>query len=135
MANKPVFLGNKKRKQVSRLIVAKLEAMGLRDEITYRPSGKKVRVYFNRGKAVKLTAEQAELVVKMGTETLDLDDKGQLRFEEYDVPQAFNVLRGMVRTLRRQPLSNIQAFLTLDANAVKEPVPTEAAVAIETGNG
>lgn len=97
-----VKLTKKGRKYYSKLLTEKLKAMGVKDEISFTPSGKK-------RKTLKFD-ENGSLVLK----------DGKPEVIEVDMPIAQNILRRTVKSLRKQELSVIEAFLNIEI-----PVATE----------
>lgn len=87
-------LSKKQKKIVSKAITAKLELLGVKDEITYIPSGKKIKIP---------VIENNQIKVK----------DGQPVMQEIDVPVAMNALRRTVRNLRNGPVDQIEAFLSI----------------------
>lgn len=92
-------LSKKEKKAVSKAITAKLELLGVKDEITFIPSGKKIKVP---------VIENNQIKVQDGLPVM----------QELDVPLAMNALRRTVRNLRNAPIEQIEAFLSL-------PVPEQ----------
>ena len=130
MSKKSEYLSAKDKKAYSRLLTAKLEEMGLRDMITYHPSGKQYRVYEleatpgQQPLRVRLNEAQAANMHAAGTK-FTLDKDGKPVFELVDVPQARNILRNMVRNLRNQPRAQINAFLKMSLHKPATPPPAE----------
>lgn len=90
-------LNNKQKCRYRTLVSAKLESMGVKDEITYVESAKKFGFEYN-------------------TKTNQFEKKLFSRF------RAQNVNRNMTKTLVAQGLETVQAFLALDpAKVVPKP--------------
>lgn len=104
-------LSKKEKKQMSALITKKLEAMGVKDEISYIASGKKIK----------------RPVFDAESNQFKLED-GKLVMEELDVPVAMNALRRTVRTLRKAPVEQIISFLEMPLNqeASQPETPAQA---------
>jgi hypothetical protein len=100
------YLSKKDRKRVSKLITKKLEAMGVKDEITFVASGK-VRKFYKKDESGNLIMEEGKDGIK------------KAKLFEVQMPIAINVLRRTVRELRNKSPETIQAFLDM-------PTPTEA---------
>lgn len=106
-------LSKKEKKAISKAIIEKLTSMGVKNEIQYVASGKKIKRPVFEGNEIKV-------------------EDGKVVFEEIDVPIAMNVLRRTVRTLRKAPLEEILAFLNLEMpssqDAATEQVSAEASI-------
>lgn len=91
------YLSKKSRKYYSALITDKLEAMGIKDEITMVPSGKKRKV------------------MRLDDTGRPVVENGKIQTEDQDIMRAQNKLRSTVRNLRKQPEEVILAFLNMES--------------------
>ena len=94
-------LTKKQRKYVSRAITKKLEAMGVKDEVTFVGSGK-IRKFFKKDEKCNLILET------------DKDGKKVPKQFDVEMPLALNVMRRTVRELRNQTPEVINAFLRME---------------------
>jgi hypothetical protein len=105
MSNKNKKLSKKQKRIYSRLITKKLESMGIRDEITMHPSGKK----------------QKQLVPKEDGTGFEVDESGALKVVDKDVLVAKNLQRNMVKNLRNSTKDIIESFLKINLPEKSEP--------------
>lgn len=119
---KDMTLNRRERKQFSKQIAAKLKSMGLSNQSQMHPSGKRVRFYsLEAGGYAQMTAESANKLFANQPSLFKKDDSGQPQFQEVDVLQLRNVFKNMIRRLRKQPKSAIEAFLNMQVP--NQPAP------------
>lgn len=106
-------LSKKEKKEISRALTKKLQAMGVTDEITYVPSGKKIKRPVLENNTFKI-------------------EDGKIVMEELDVPLAMNALRRTVRNLRNAPIEQINAFLSMPTPSA-QPATETPSEAVESG--
>lgn len=98
MSNKNKRLSKKQRRVYSRLIKKKLIEMGIKDEITMQPSGKKLR----------------KPVLKADGSGFEVDEQGSVKIETVDIMIARNLQRNMIKNLRKSGIEIVKSFLNLN---------------------
>lgn len=97
MSNKIKTLSKKQKRIFSRLIKKRLESMGIKDEITMQPSGKKVK----------------RPVLKSDGFGFEVDENGLIKIEDVDIMLARNLQRNMIKNLRNSTLNIVKGFLSV----------------------
>lgn len=95
------YLSKKDRKRVSKLITAKLELMGVKDEITFMGSGT-FKKYMKKD-------SDGKVIMEKNKET----GKNEPKLFDVEMPIAMNVMRRTVRELRNSSPETINAFLAM----------------------
>ena len=100
-------------KRYKKLLEAKVESLGVKDEITYRPSGR-----------AKLVPKPGLIINKPATKADVTPEWIKTNFDEQPSYVAQNYQRNLVKRMLKMEPSVIEAFLKADLNPAGKAVPS-----------